>query len=426
MNRFQKKQKGLLRALVDGAGSRGLVAAIVTLSLLLVASPARAITLEEAIAQAEATHPSIRSKALEFESAEASTDAALWQFAPTPSVTSERYKGHQVTSLQLQQPLWTGGQLTAGLDRAKAQQEAAFQDMDVQREEVVAKVISAFGDWAGSQRKLAVARESVEVHRKFFALISRRTDREVSARADKDLGKSRLLLAESDVLSAEAAEQTARARLERLVGKPIGPSETARYSGAANVGALNELLEAALERNPTIKKLQANSSALEAEIDSARAALSPQLYVKVQRQIGDANLPSLPADTRVVFGIQMATGAGLSRLSATSAAIAKHKASTHAIDEQVRQLTEQIEVDYKNYRAAHDRRGRLQEMVGTAGAVKDSYYRQFLVGRKSWLEVLNSERESFQNELALVDADVTILITSHRLQLFARGAVGGM
>jgi hypothetical protein len=65
-------------------------------------------------------------------SAKQALEGAQWQFYPTPSVGFEQvdasagdpnypsYGDKNVTTLRLQQPLWTGGRLSAGLDKAQA------------------------------------------------------------------------------------------------------------------------------------------------------------------------------------------------------------------------------------------------------------------------------------------------------------------
>ena len=49
--------------------------------------------------------------------------------------------------------------------------------------------------------------------------------------------------------------------------------------------------------------------------------------------------------------------------------------------------------------------------------VFDSFARQFVIGRKSWLEVLNAVRESTQAQLAVADARAQQLAAALRLQL---------
>ena len=56
-----------------------------------------------------------------------------------------------------------------------------------------------------------------------------------------------------------------------------------------------------------------------------------------------------------------------------------------------------------------------------AADVSDSYDRQFLAGRKSWLDVMNAARELSQNETQLADLLSTQLTATWRLAIYTSG-----
>lgn len=106
---------------------------------------AQAQTLEALIQDALATHPSTQSQRAQLASAMAGLESARRQFYPTPSVSLENaatrstdalYQSDQrVTTLRLEQPLYTGGRLSAGTDKAQAslkQSQAALEAMHLQ------------------------------------------------------------------------------------------------------------------------------------------------------------------------------------------------------------------------------------------------------------------------------------------------------
>ena len=69
----------------------------------------------------------------------------------------------------------------------------------------------------------------------------------------------------------------------------------------------------------------------------------------------------------------------------------------------------------------------LQEANRTAIEVYESYQRQFLTGRKSWLDVMNSARDLQQARLQLADVTAGNLTLSWRLYVLANPlqAIGG-
>jgi adhesin transport system outer membrane protein len=59
----------------------------------------------------------------------------------------------------------------------------------------------------------------------------------------------------------------------------------------------------------------------------------------------------------------------------------------------------------------------LQEATRTANEVYESYQRQFLTGRKSWLDVMNSARDLQQARLQLADLTAARLTLAWRLHV---------
>ena len=53
--------------------------------------------------------------------------------------------------------------------------------------------------------------------------------------------------------------------------------------------------------------------------------------------------------------------------------------------------------------------------------VFESYSRQYLAGRKSWLEVMNASREIAQGEIQLAEAQASHVVVTWRLAIVAFG-----
>ncbi|NBP45766.1 MAG: TolC family protein [Betaproteobacteria bacterium] len=99
-------------------------------AFFMCSAQAYAMSLAEALAEALRTHPSVLTPMRQVEVARADRRVAQQQFFPTPSVSLEQvspsaadpsYRGDkQLQLFRLQQPLWTAGRLTAGLDKSQA------------------------------------------------------------------------------------------------------------------------------------------------------------------------------------------------------------------------------------------------------------------------------------------------------------------
>ena len=61
-------------------------------------------------------------------------------------------------------------------------------------------------------------------------------------------------------------------------------------------------------------------------------------------------------------------------------------------------------------------------LVESTSEVMESYLRQYTVGRKSWLDVLNAQRELVQARQALADHEAMVSMASYKIQILV-GAV---
>ncbi|MDB9949680.1 TolC family protein, partial [Porticoccaceae bacterium] len=60
-----------------------------------------------------------------------------------------------------------------------------------------------------------------------------------------------------------------------------------------------------------------------------------------------------------------------------------------------------------------------RQLVSATTEVVSSYLRQYTVGRKSWLDVLNAQREVVQAQHTLADYEAIELIASYQIRLLS-------
>jgi adhesin transport system outer membrane protein len=80
-------------------------------------------------------------------------------------------------------------------------------------------------------------------------------------------------------------------------------------------------------------------------------------------------------------------------------------------------VTREMQNDYRDYTNALHRLASQQQSLQGAEKVLASYQRQFQVGRKSWLDLLNAARELSQSQYALADTHALLESALYRLKL---------
>lgn len=389
--------------------------------------------LRSLISEALSTHPSQKSQALLIQSAQAGVDSARWQFYPTPSVavegasastTDNAYAGDStVTTLRLQQPLWTGGRLTAGLQKAQANVTATRASLEDTRQQLALRVVQNYGDWLGAHLKILANEKSMATHIRLREQVKRRIEQGLSSESDLTQAVARLESLVSDIAVSRAQQDIAAARLAQLVGRPVTTYSLSGVLASPNTLSLglHALLDQAQAINPSIQKAQALAQVQESVIAERRADLYPEVYLRAEQQYGNYAYRNAPSVSRLFIGLSSHFGPGLSSRSSLEGAQSQHQAALEEVNAQSRAVSEQVQTDFALAASSQGRLTALKTSLNAAQEVSNSYDRQFLAGRKTWLDVMNAARELAQTETQLADIEATQLAVTWRLAITTQG-----
>ena len=397
-------------------------------------------SLEALLQSALEEHPLVDAGRAEIRSAEQGIKSARWQFFPTPGVEYQRayaddadrnFQGDDYTAVfSLEQPLWSGGRISGGLASARAALGVSQASLQENQRELALRVVQAYGEWLTASLQKDTLETSEQRHLKLFERVRRRMEGGVSTGSDLQLASGRLQSVKADRAAIEARERSAIAVLSELSGRSLTVSELA--NARRNLPQELVLLEAnlvnsALSHSPSIERADAEVEAARAEIKTRRAQTRPDVFLRFERQFNNLQFANQGPDSRVLVGVRSQLGAGLSSYSGiaeaqetVSAVLAFRRSAELSIREQVRS-------DLALLNSFEIRLPALQEATRTAIEVYESYQRQFLTGRKSWLDVMNSARDLQQARLQLADVTAGHLTLSWRLYVLANPpqAIGG-
>ncbi len=407
---------------------------------LLLPSAGKAETLTHLISSALQAHPAILVQQAQERGARAGVDSARWQFFPTPSIAIENartgasdrsYPGDgSVSTLRLQQPLWTGGRLTAGVDKAEAEVGVSAASFEEVRQQLALRVVQSYGDWLAGHLKVQAYNTSMETHVRLQQQVQRRIDQGASSESDLMLAVGRLKSLAADLSVARTQQEIALARLGQLLGRRIDDATLGTVLAAPRAiePRLQTLLDLAQAGSPAIQKAQAQAKALESVIAERRADLSPEVVLRAERQYGNFSYGNAAPENRLFIGISSRFGAGLSSQSNVEGARAQHQAALAEVAVQSRAVNEQVFADYALASSSDSRMAALGAALEAAAQVSTSYARQFLAGRKTWLDVMNAARELAQTEVQLADIQAAQVVVTWRLAIISDGlaaVVGG-
>jgi adhesin transport system outer membrane protein len=388
--------------------------------LLVVQGLARAESdgLENLLKEAVATHPSVSAKKGESQAATYNLDGAEWGRFPTLSSQIQTTNGATGTGaygvIRIEQPLWTGGRITGQIDLANAGVNVAGASLLEAEQNVLLQTSMAFFEVLRLESRLQAATDNEREHQRLADSMKRRVSNEISPVSDLLQVATRLRQAVTDRIQIQRQIATARLNLEQWVGRSVEA-----LSDPLNISVGNEteqtLLDNAKAFSPIRKRLLAEIETAESQVAVARSQMMPTLVAGYQTRV-DSLQPGEERG-RAYLSFQVQPGAGLSSFSSVNASVARKAAAQDALLAYERQLTQEVNTIVAERNMLNEQMGPVKLSLRGSNAIVDSYLRQFQVGKKNWLEVLNAQREKTQAQFAMADIESPLKLSVVKLLL---------
>lgn len=388
-------------------------ACLASLSLALMGTSlaqASELRLTEALSLAASQHPSVKAKQAELQAAQADLATAKWSRYPTVSTEATASGGRPQGALLVQQPLWAGGKIDAQNRLAQAHVALADASLQETRNSLMLQTGNQFYEVLRWRQRLEVAQKNETEHRKLLELIQRRVASEISPIADQVLANARLQQAVSERIQFSRSLQTAELALQQLVGESRSTLKPPKMLAWQKQGE-SAAIEASMASSFELQRLRIQQEVSQAQIDMAEAAVFPTLALAHRHALGATDSSNTPS--RTYLSLQFSPGSGLSARSAASAARSRLENSQQNTVVYERQLAQQVRTALADLEALAQQREPAQLLVSATEDVVASYLRQYQIGKKNWLDVLNAVRESTQATYGAVD----VTSSSESLQL---------
>ena len=363
-------------------------------------------------------HPTILQSRSQAQAAGYDLAAAKWGRFPTLSSELRSDSTYTQSIAKLEQPLWAGGRIDGRVDQGEANLRAAEAAVREAELNALTQVSTSFFEVLRLSSRLQTAEENVQEHQRLYDMIARRLQAQISPQADVTLAQARLQQAITERLQIQRQLETTRNSLTQwagpIDGQPVAPGQVRYVRTPAPQDLVDRVLQASAQRT----KLQAQIESAEAQIRVAQAQGLPTVVAGVQRIVSGPNPYNMDRNHSYV-GVQYQPGAGLSALSGISAALARKEASERELQALDRSLENQAKSLYSDIDVLQAQLQPAQDLLAGTSDLVDSYLRQYQIGRKNWLDVLNALREKTQAHYNLADVRFTLQQSQVRMLLLS-------
>ena len=379
-------------------------------------SEAQALSVDQAMQYAIKTHPLILSAEGQYRAAKSELTASRWSRFPTVGASARENsfdEKQDVTTASM--PLWMGGRINADIDLAKSKRDGALSGISEAQQSVMLDTIGLFFDYFKSEKKLEIASLNVDEHQRLYEIIERRVEAATSPDVDAMLAQARLQSSRSAQIQAASIKDISKASLELTVGRVVDAVLVNNNPEPFGI-SLNEAVATGIKVSPRIARIESEVKGFEANIKSAKSALYPQVSLGYEKRFNDPDSSRVDQEETFV-SVQFQPGAGLAVASSISAAKQRKQSARDSLEAEKRELRRQIKTAWNEYASVSFQLEPSKMLVDATNSVIESYLRQYAVGKKSWLDVLNAQREATQARNTLVDFEVQYLTSIYRLRV---------
>lgn len=339
-----------------------------------------------------------------------------------PFTFQEGLQGLVSAQVTASRPVWTSGRIPAIIRSAEAGVGAAKAQTEAVRQQLIFQTVTAYADLLQAREAVRIRQNNLAVSREQRQAADSRFRVGEITRTDVSLAVAR----EEGAVAALAAAEADRAAAEALFTEVVGvPAQTLAPLPVrpAIPATVDEALEYGVKFNPNVLAALDALRSAEEEIKATRAGLRPQLSV-VGRASAQETFDDNFRDTSVSILGQASVPLydGDQVRSQVRGARARRSQAQAQVDVTRRQVIRELTSAWSQLLAADRATQASRAQVFAAEQAYDGAKKELAAGQRTTLDVLDTEQDLFEAQLALLSAERDAYVATFGV-LVAMGAL---
>lgn len=327
------------------------------------------------------------------------------------------YNNSKSRSLDVEQPIFSGGSSIAGFYTAKDKVKAARAELSALEQQVLYDAVVAYTGVVESQAVLELSQKNTDVLKHQMEVTQARFDVGELTQTDVAQAASRLAIAQANERQSLGDLEISKATFRHAIGYDVPDKITMPSVPQKLPETITQAKEIAGENSPILEAARHNKSAAENNVFVSGAALLPNVSLQGTMSRADGvsnNINSLDSDAiKLNISIPLyQSGAEWSRLRA--ARNAAEQAKFNEIDSN-EAVAESVANAWESYRTATAIITSNDATVKAAQTALEGVHKENEFGIRTILDVLNAEQELFSAQVSLVKATRNEKIQAYRL-----------
>lgn len=364
--------------------------------------------------QATMTHnPMVKGKQSEVQEQRFRVSSAQAQRYPTLSGGANNVTDdfNQAT-LRVDQPIWTFGRIDTAIEQAQVGVTAQqWQLFDVKRQ-LLEDTATAYIKIEGIRLRMAVAQANIEAHQRYFTRIERREEGQIASTADMRLAYARLLQAQVQLQGIDGELQIAQTTLQALTQIRVS-TDIEVDRDLAKLPLYGEVERIAIEQQANVQLKRQNIEVAKLSLRAEKIADRPIVSFRVETDLLDHGTAD---SVRAGFSIESRfEGLGFVTRGRIKGSESRLAAAQYDLDNVLNDTRRLLNTLMQNRQIQKSLMKMQTLTVEAMQETLDSFLRQYDSGRKTWLEVLNTQRELTGLQLQRVQTENDWLVSSLRV-----------
>lgn len=402
-------------------------------SLLVFSFEVNAESINSVVGQAVKNNPNVKEAIARYEQRSADIDVARSDYLPQLNVrgtvgkqritynSANRQNGtenSQEIGIVLSQLLFDGFNTWNNIDRVKAETLAERYNTLSVAENTALEAASAYLSVLQRQEELSLAQQNIRVHEKIVQDITRKASSGVGSSADVSQANARLASARASVISADANLQEAKSQYLRVIGMAPEQLQWPAESYQSMPTDLASAFKTAQSNHSVLKMANADIQAAEYQYQQAASGFYPRLSLEAsqnwndnqEEQFGryDEQLVALRVDMNLFAG-----GRDMAKRESAGKAINQ---ATAVRDRSYLQLQDAVTQAWTAWQTNQSQRAELETAAKASEETVLAYRKQFAIGMRTLIDVLNAEQELFAARRSLIENRKSLHEAYYRLQ----------
>jgi adhesin transport system outer membrane protein len=389
------------------------------------------VSLKEMVEKTITSNPEVQARYHKFLEAGFEQDVARGNFLPDANIVSTYRNQEEMIKLNngtatprmnnelvLRQMIFDGFATSNDVKRLGYTSRVRYYELQSAMQNTALEFLRTYIDSLRHRELIQFAKDNYVVHKQLFDRIQERVTAGVARKVDLEQAGGRLALAEANLLTEMTNLHDVTARMQRLYGDlPPDTLEAPTFFNAGVQANAAEALKLAYLQNPDLLSTIEDIKAKEREIKTNEARYMPRLDLQARKNLGtssDGQNSNAAADVlELTMNFNLFNGFSDSNLIKQTAE--KLNSSRDMRDKACVDTRQIVSIAYNDINQLQVQRSYREKHTVSIENAREAYRKQFDIGQRTLLDLLDTENEYFQSKRSLANTQYDMQIAYARV-----------